>query len=366
MTHRPAELTLVVPTFNESDNVAALVEAVAGALQGVAWELIVVDDDSPDGTADRVRRLARVDPRVRCLQRIGRRGLAGACIEGMLSSSAPFVAVMDADLQHDPTLLLAMLQLLRSGDTDIVVASRYMAGGDLGDWDPTRRRWSHLATRLARRFTRAALTDPMSGFFMLRRELLPPLAPRLSNAGFKLLLDLFATSPEPLRFRELPYRFGVRRRGESKLDEGVAWDYLMLLLDKTLGGFLPARFISFILIGGLGVVVHLAVLYVLYRGVDLAFPLAQSAATLVAMTGNFALNNLLTYRDRRLQGRAWLLGWLSFVLACSIGAAANVGVATLLFAREANWVLSALAGVLVGAVWNYAVTAVYTWRSPGR
>lgn len=356
------ELAVIVPTYNEAANIGGLIEALDGALHGLDWELILVDDDSPDGTARHARALARQHPRVRVLQRIGRRGLSSACIEGMLATTAPYLAVMDADMQHDETLLPQMLERLQSAGLDIVVASRYVAGGGLGDWDARRRSMSRLAGAIGRRLIRADLKDPMSGFFMLRAEVLHQCVRRLSGVGFKILLDIFASHAQPLRFEELPYAFRARAAGASKLDHAVLWDYLLMLLQKFIGSWVPARFIGFSLIGASGIVVHMLVLWSLYRLLGTGFVLGQAAATLVAMTTNFFLNNLFTYSDKRLHGRELLRGWLSFVLACGIGALANVGVASYLFAAESYWVLSALAGIVVGAVWNYALTAVYTWK----
>lgn len=357
------ELTVVVPAFNEAANVAAVVEAVDRALAGVDWELMFVDDDSPDGTAERVRAIAQADRRVRCVQRVGRRGLSSACVEGMLASSAPCLAVMDGDLQHDPALLRPMLDTLRGGQTDIVVGSRHVAGGGVGDFSAQRQGISRLATRLSRAVLKADLTDPMSGFFMLTRPaLMGCLRGGVSGIGYKILVDLFASAPRPLRFVELPYTFRSRQAGESKLDSKVVWDYLMLLADKLVGRYVPVRFLAFSAVGGLGVGVHLVTLALVFRGLGVDFVSAQVIATLVAMTFNYVVNNSLTYRDRRRRGWRFLTGWLSFALACSVGAFANVGIAAWLFQRQTFWVVSALSGVLVGAVWNYAVTSVYTWR----
>jgi dolichol-phosphate mannosyltransferase len=359
------ELSVIVPTFNERDNVRSLVARLEACLADVSWEVIFVDDDSPDGTAELVRQIAAGDRRVRCLQRLGRRGLSSACIEGMLATAAPYLAVIDGDLQHDETLLPQMLAALQAEDLDIVVGSRYLAGGGLGGWDPDRAAISRAATRLSRLVLRARLSDPMSGFFMLRRRVLEQTARRLSGIGFKILVDLFASAPRPLRFKELPYQFRMRQAGESKLDVPVAWDYAMLLLDKLVGHFVPARFVSFMAVGGVGIAVHLLSLHLLFNVLGLDFLPSHAAATAVAMTSNFALNNLLTYRDLRLSGWGWLRGWISFTLACSIGAIANVGIASYLFGvMDTFWLVSALAGILVGVVWNYAVTSVYTWRVP--
>jgi dolichol-phosphate mannosyltransferase len=238
------ELSIIVPTFNERDNVAELVERLAACLGERSWEVMFVDDDSPDGTAEVLRDLAAADSRVRCLLRLRRRGLSSACVEGMLASTAPFLAVIDADMQHDERLLPQMLDRLKQDDIDIVVGSRYAPGGGIGDWDAGRARMSRLAVRLSRVLVPAELTDPMSGFFMMRRSVLTASVHRLSAIGFKILTDLFASSPKPLRFAELPYRFGLRRAGESKLDSVTAWDYIMLLLDKLIGRWIPVRFLA--------------------------------------------------------------------------------------------------------------------------
>jgi dolichol-phosphate mannosyltransferase len=357
---RRVELTVVVPTFNERDNVEALLARLDAALRGIEWEVVYVDDDSPDGTADAVRGLAQHDPRIRCLHRIGRRGLSTAVIEGMLASSAPYLAVIDGDLQHDEQLLPVMLAAIKAEDLDVVVGSRHTAGGGIGDWDRRRAAVSNVAARLSRLIIAADLADPMSGFFMLSRPAFERAVRRLSGQGFKILLDLFASTPTPYRFKEIPYVFGQRQHGESKLDSFVVWEYLMLLLDKLVGRYVPARFISFAAIGGSGVLVHFTTLYLGLK--LLAFPAAQALATFVAMTSNFALNNILTYRDRRLTGRRFVAGLLSFYAVCSLGAVANVGIASAAFADHYTWWASGLAGAAVGVVWNYAVSSVFTWQ----
>ena len=360
----PLELAVILPTFAEADNIEEIVRRLESALQGIAWEAIFVDDNSPDGTADRVRALGRRDTRIRCLERVGRRGLASACVEGMLATAAPVLAVMDADLQHDERLLPRMLSRLRDcRDLDLVIASRFSEGGTANGFSEQRAAKSRLATRLAHRFIGSGLEDPMSGFFMMRAELLREVLPKLSAVGFKLLLDILASASRPLACEELPYDFRPRGRGESKLDHMIALEYLILLYDKAFGRFVPTRFALFAAIGGLGVGVHFAILTVVFKGMAQPFATSQTAATLGAMTFNFFLNNALTYRDQRLSGvRPLLLGWLSFCLVCAIGAAANVGVATFLFEHQrALWTASALAGVLVGAVSNFALSSRFTW-----
>jgi dolichol-phosphate mannosyltransferase len=358
---RGPELSVIVPTFNEHDNVLLLTQRIAECLRDCTWELVYVDDDSPDGTAELVRQLAAKDSRIRCVQRLGRRGLSSACVEGMLASSAPYLAVIDGDLQHDETLLPRMLAELKQGDTELVVGTRYALGGGTGDWGAARLRLSKFGKRLSHMLVPDTLTDPMSGFFMLRRSVFEGAMRKLSNIGTKILMDLFASSPKALRFKELPYTFRLRQAGVSKLDSLTAWEYAMLVLDKMFGHIVPVRFVAFCIVGALGVAVHFSILSVLLHFGQAEFLVGQATATVCTMTFNFAVNNVLTYRDKRLRGLRWLRGWLSFNIACSLGACMNVGLASYVNQITRIWYVAAFAGIAVGAVWNYAVTKRLTW-----
>ncbi len=364
MIEAPLELGVVIPTFNERRNVAVLVAALDRALAGRRWEAIFVDDDSPDGTAHAARELARRDPRVRVIQRMGRRGLSSATIEGMCATAAPCVAVIDGDLQHDETLLPRMLDALQ-GDTglDLVIGSRFVEGGGTGEWDRDRVAKSALATRLSRRILKAELSDPMSGFFMIRADLVRDIVPHLSAIGFKILLDIMTASAKPLRFVELGYVFRTRQAGESKLDHVVAMEYLIALYDRMFGRVVPVRFAMFSAIGALGAGVHFATLWLFYRLFGTTFLTGTIVATLVAMTFNFFLNNALTYRDARLRGfRRLLDGWIGFCLVCSVGAIANIGVAAFLHdVQQQQWAPAALAGIVLAAVWNFALSSRFVW-----
>jgi len=356
------QLSVVVPTFNERDNVGALVRKLEATLKGIAWEVIFVDDNSPDGTSQVLREMARQDNRVRCIRRIGRRGLSGACIEGILASSAPYAAVMDADLQHDETQLPKMLSLLLGGAADLVVGSRYIEGGSAASFDRQRAGASAFATEIAKRVLGVRIADPMSGFFMIRRDRFEALAPQLSTQGFKILLDVVATARGELKAIEIPYSFGARLHGESKLDSMVALDFLGLVLAKLTNDIISLRFLLFAMVGSIGLGVHLATLFVLHSLIQLPFAEAQAAGALVAMTSNFVLNNFLTYRDQRLKGFAVLRGLLLFYLVCSVGLLANVGVAFSVYDQEPVWWLAGTAGALMGVVWNYAMSGLFVWR----
>ena len=363
----PAELCVLVPCYNERGNVAPLVARLAAALDGQAWEAVFIDDDSPDGTADAVRAIAAGDPRIRCIRRIGRRGLASAVIEGALSTSAPVLAVIDGDLQHDETRLPDMLALLRQGQADVVVASRFAPGGDAAGLAGSRRlALSNLGIALATLMLGTRLTDPMSGYFMLPRAVFEAAAPRLTGQGFKILLDILLAARTPLRVREVGARFGRRLSGESKLSPLVLIQFFALLLDQGFSGVVPLRFFSFALVGAFGVFVHLGVL-ILAGAAGARFVVAQTLATLVAMVANFFLNNSITYRDQRLRGGRLWRGLLLFMAVCGVGAAANIGIAGALYAGgQAGRTPAGALGAVIGVVWNYVMSATLVWGRQAR
>ncbi len=360
------DLAVIVPTFNEVENAPKIAEALRETLGHLKYEIIFVDDNSPDGTSDVVRSLAAEHPHIRCIQRVGRRGLSSAVIEGFLATSAPVAAVIDGDLQHDETLLPKMLETLISEDVDMVVGSRYVEGGGFGDWSARRRKMSEIATTMSKRLTGVVLSDPMSGFFMLRTDSFRARVGDLTGVGYKILLDILSSRGEQLTIREVPYEFRTRKVGESKLDNRVILEFVELLIARTIGRWIPTKFIMFSMVGAFGVLVHMAVLAVLFTGGLVTFVVAQGIATLVAMTVNFFVNNVFTYFDRQLRGRQLLPGWLSFCAASSVGALVNVGLADFLFKAAAMpWFIAALAGIIAGATLNYAVTALYTWKDTG-
>lgn len=356
-----AELTIVVPTLNERANIGLLVARLRAALAHIQWEVVFVDDDSKDGTITAVRDIAAIDYRVRAIRRIARRGLAGACLEGILSSSAPIVAVMDGDLQHDETRLSAMFEIVRGGEADMVIASRYQEDGSAGGaMTRVRTSGSKLATRLAQLLLKTPINDPMSGFFMARREIVDAVAPRLSRQGFKILLDIVASSPA-MRIKEIPYVFGPRLHGQSKLDSMAVFEYIGLLIAKASGDLISTRFLAFGLVGSAGVLVHLAVLHgLLLRG--LPFAAGQTAAMFTAMAFNYTLNNAFTYRDLRRRGWQFMTGFGMFAALCSFGVVAGVGVSSLLYTNPSRWWVAGLAAATVGAAWNYVTNSAITWR----
>jgi dolichol-phosphate mannosyltransferase len=359
----PVLLSVVIPTFNEAKNVRELVSRLDATLKGIAWEAIFVDDNSPDGTAAEAKALSATDDRVRCIKRLGRRGLASACIEGIMSSSATYVVVIDADLQHDERILPRMLSLLTNDSADLVIGSRYIPGGSADAFVSSRASFSKLANKIAQMLLGVSVSDPMSGFFMMRRDRFEQVAGELSSIGFKILLDIMVTARGHLRVVEVPYEFRARLHGESKFDAQIGLEFLGLILAKLTRGIVDPRFISFALVGSVGLVIHLLVLLVALRLGTHSFPIAQSIATLAALASNFLLNNMLTYRDRRLSGLGLLWGFLGFCAIGAIGAIANVGIASWLYSEHSVWWLAGAAGAVMGALWNYSMSSQFVWRT---
>lgn len=356
------ELAVIVPTFNEADNVERIVDSLDVALAGIRSEIIFVDDWSQDGTAARIEQIARDRSDVRVLRRFGRNGLASAVIEGMMATMAPIVAVIDGDGQHDERLLPRLYSLVRGGAADVAIGSRYCQNGSTGDWSSFRLKCSQAATRLSRLVLQSPVTDPMSGFFAVRRDKVEALLPRLSGRGFKILFDLLTSSPEPLHAIELPFEFRTRIAGESKLGTGVVLDYAVTIADRLIRRFAPPRLVMFAIVGTLGLGVHLAALKATLALGHTSFEAAQTVAVLTAIAFNFIANNSITFRDRKLKGGRLLIGLATFYALCGLGALANIGTGTVLFDAHHRWWVSGIAGAVIGSLWNFAASTLVTWR----
>ena len=357
-------LTIVVPTYNEKLNVRPLVSLLDKALVDINWEVVFVDDDSPDGTADEVRELARTRLDVRVIHRIGRRGLSGACIEGILSSAAPYVAVMDGDLQHDETVLISMIASFNADpELNLVIGSRNVEGGSSGNGlSGIRSFGSDMATVMARKLLKIRVQDPMSGFFMIKLESFRDVVGELQRQGFKILTDLLSASRDGWKIKEIPFVFKERQYGQSKMDSAVTLEYFGLILARLTGGAISIRFVLFLFVGLTGILVQLLMVGIFLNVMFLSFFYSQILAVILAMTSNFFLNNILTYRDQSLSGKYILLGLLSFYFVCSLGAVANVAVANLVYNFVPLWILASFFGSVISSLWNFMSSKWLTWR----
>lgn len=364
----PTQLSIVIPTFNERANIRPLVAGLHKAVDWAKWEVLFVDDNSPDGTAAEVREVARTDPAVRLISRHNRRGLTSAVVEGILAASCDLVVVMDGDLQHDEAIIRDLYDKLTQTDAEMAIASRFLrADGADGLSSESRVKVSENGIRLANRVFGLELTDPLTGFFAIERACFERALPNLSEMGFKIVLDLIVSARPRPRVAEVPFVFRKRVHGESKLGARVLYDFFLFFVDKTICRSLPisARFLSFCLVGALGVAVHMMCLALVTSLLGFGFVYGQTVGTVVAMVFNFSLNNVITYPDKRRFGLRYFLGLLKFTLICGLGMFANIGVASYLHQQHGQFTiyLHALAGILIGVTWNYLITSLYVWNT---
>lgn len=357
----PLDLAVVIPARLGAGRALALLATLERTLGDVVWEAIFVEDGPADGTAEALREIGRRNIRVRVLQRIGRRGRASAAAEGMLASSAPIVAVIDPEPPHDERLLRRLFSAVRDGGCDLAVGSRFLMGRGHGDWDEIRSAASRWVGRQTQAVMRTRLTDPASGVFAISRTALTGALPRLSGRGDAILLDLVVSSRAALRVIELPCRPPAQARDEGKHELVVALECLKLVLDQSVGRFVPVRLIPFLAVEGLGLAVELGLLCLLTALGFLNTP-AQLIAVWSTMTVKFFVNNAVTFNDRRLNGWRIVPGLLSFYAVCLIGAAAGTGLGTSIQAEpQCGWT-AGIAAALIGVTWNFAASNVMTWR----
>lgn len=361
-------VSIVLPTFNERGNIEPLLAQLLPLHQQFDLEILVVDDDSADGTAELVRQLAHSEPRLRLIRRVGRSGLASAIKEGLLDATGDVALVMDSDGQHEPASVQRAIETLLADDFDLVVGSRFHPEASIQGLSGRRETgssWANAWARfsLPRRY--GHLTDFMSGFFAVQLEPLLPVIRAVDVNGFKFLYELLAVSQGRLHTAEVPLQFQPRSYGSSKLDLAIFWDFLISILHSLSLRLLPRRAISFALVGASGVIVQLLATQVLMSAVGLGFEQALPVAVVMAASSNYLINNALTFRFQRLQGAALLRGLLKFLLVASLPVLANVGLASAYYsfiARDTFW--AQLAGIVVVFVWNYAASSRFVWNTP--
>ncbi|MBM5800328.1 MAG: glycosyltransferase family 2 protein [Cyanobacteria bacterium K_DeepCast_35m_m2_023] len=361
-------VSIVLPTYNERGNIEPLLAQLLTLQQHVDLEILVVDDDSADGTAELVRQLAHHEPRLRLIRRVGRSGLASAIKEGLLDATGDVAVVMDSDGQHQPASVRRAIETLIDGDHDLVIGSRFHPDASIEGLSGRRETgstWANACARFSLPKRYAALSDFMSGFFALRLEALLPVIRAVDVNGFKFLYELLAVSKGRLSTAEVPLQFQPRSYGSSKLDLAIFWDFLISILHSLCLRLLPRRAISFALVGASGVVVQLLVTQLLMGGGGLDFERALPFAVVAAASSNYLINNALTFRFQRLQGLALVRGLLKFLLVASLPVLANVGLASAYYsfiARDTFW--AQLAGIVVVFVWNYAASSRFVWNTP--
>ena len=365
ITLNKPNLSIVIPTFNERENISKILGKLRKTLRNVKYEIIFVDDNSPDGTSDEVKAFMQKSPNIHLIHRIGRRGLSGAVIEGIFASNSSLVGVMDCDLQHDESKLLDMLALFKQNNSlDLVIGSRFTKKGDIsgGAFSKFREIGSKLITIIIKKILNINSTDPLSGFFMVKKNSFLKYSKNLQTQGFKVLADFLAISGGAVEVKEVGYKFKNRVLGESKMSFLTALELIGLILSLIFGGKVSIRFILFCMVGVSGIFVQLATTGLSIFFIN-EFSTSQTVGIIAAMTSNYFLNNYITFQERRLKSIAFFQGLLSFYLICSLGAFANIAVATYLFSISSNWLVSSFVGAFFGAVWNFTLSSNFTWKS---
>jgi dolichol-phosphate mannosyltransferase len=354
-------LSIVIPTFNEKDNIVPLIEQMRKALAGYDYETVFVDDNSSDGTAEAIESLASKYP-VRVLVRKDERGLASAVVHGINNSDSEYVLVMDADLQHPPEVIPALIEKAKSS-VDVVIGSRYVEGGGCQDWGIIRRIISKGAMGLAHLFLPATrpVNDPMSGFFMFNRRVVEGV--ELKPAGYKILLEILMEGKIEST-AEVPFVFVNRSGGESKLNAKQQIEYLRHLysLMKRTGELV--RFFKFCLVGLSGVFVNQGILWILTEFAGLPYQASAVVSIEASIISNFVLNDFFTFPQRRAPGTKPFFNRLwKFNVVSLIGAAINYGILMLLTeVAHLHYLVSNLIGIIVATLWNYLVNTSWTWR----
>jgi len=362
------EVSVIVPTYNESRNIPILCGQIAQALAGRSYEIVLVDDDSPDQTWRVGEELSANHP-IRVFRRIGKRGLSSAIVDGFTAAHGEALVVIDADLQHDASIIPRLVDGL--AQCEVAVGTRYAGGGGTGTWGAGRLALSRSATWSVRRLLGVPTSDPMSGFFALRRDVFQRVAPLLRPRGYKILLEILHRA-RVTAVHEEPYVFANRQHGASKLDSGVLLDCAAALWELRLGDYIPLRFVKYCTIGTVGLGVQLVSLDLLRRIPALHSDDARAATAIaiaIAMLGNYVLNDIWTFRTlrhRTLGG--WLEGLVRFALVCSTGALISWSVAQgmrLATGGVMNIYFSSLIGVAVATMWNYVLNRQFTWKGEG-
>ncbi|MFC1912035.1 glycosyltransferase [Chloroflexota bacterium] len=354
-------ISIIVPTYNEADSITPLVEKLHAALAGYNYEIIFVDDDSQDGTGTIASGLSARYP-VKLMVRKGKKGLASAVVDGLQQVSNDIVGVMDADLQHPPEAVPALVREIENG-ADVAIGSRYVKGGEFPDWGPVRSVISKGAIFLSHLFLPSTrkISDPVSGFFFFNRQVVS--GAELKPTGYKILLELLIEGSYQ-KVAEVPYSFQLRHLGQSKLGARQQIDYLKHLfsLMRRKGELL--RFFKFCLVGGSGVLVNMGLLWLLTEFAGLFYLLSAAISIEISIISNFTLNDYLTFPDRRSRGAGRFLQRLAkFNLVSLAGLGLNMGVLWLLTnVFGVYYMLSNLCGIAVATIWNYVANFWWTWK----
>ena len=360
-------ISVIIPTYNEYKNLPKLLDQLLNLETIFEKEIIIVDDNSSDGTQNLARSYSQNDRRIRLISRLGRSGLSSAIKEGCLCASGDLIVIMDADGQHEPNSIINGLEKFNNKNIDIIIGSRFLEESIIKGLSSKRESGSSIANFLARITLHSGykkLTDYMTGFILLKRNSCIKYIEKIDVNGFKFLYELLSLSKGKLKVIEIPLVFGFREFGKSKLDLAVIWDFLISLLHNFFGRIIPRRAFSFALVGLIGVFVQMFAIYFLLAVTDFDFEKILPVGVILAATSNYIINNILTFRSNKLSGKNFYFGLFKFLLVASLPIIANIGVANLFYNQlSSNTFFAQIAGILVVFIWNYAASSRVVWNN---
>ena len=363
MVEKP-KCSIVLPTYNEANNIKIIINELIKLLEkNYVYEIIVIDDNSPDHTWRIVEEEYINYQNIFCFRRIKKRGLSSAIVDGFMLSKFNNMIVLDSDLQHDLKIIPNIIDKL-SNNFDLVIGSRYINNDSMKDWNFFRRLLSQFATKISNFIQDSITTDPMSGFFGIKKKLFLEVVNQLDIKGYKILLDIVAVLKNKKNFKniDIPYKFKERIYGESKLTGEILIESLDLIYSKLFGSILPVNFIKFITVGSFGALIHFSILFFLYKFLDYSYSFALICSIEFSIIFNYFLNNIWTFRFVKLFGKQNLIGLIKFNLFSGIGGIIAYLVSQNLYNLDFNWVISSLLGAIVASLWNYNLNKIMTWR----
>lgn len=364
-------ISLILPTLNEEENLKVLLPNLHYILKDYSYEIIVVDDNSTDQSRKVAENLFSDEINGFIHHRIKLLGLSSAIYDGFNLATGEVVVVMDADLQHDPKILPQMIQSIISNNSDICIASRNIENGGYGDLSRMRKFLSKSGIWIANFFLNMNLSDPMSGYFALSRDLFDEVKGRINPRGFKILLEIIYKSSN-IRIAHVPYHFKARRHGETKLTPAIGFEYLLALIDLKVGWIISYRFLQFCFVGFLGSCFNFMIFSLC---MTLKIPLLQSVfyAASFGMVWSFLANNFITFSESRYVQKKLLIGGAIYLIFSLPGLLVQISVTVFLFNLfsavlnlNIHYYFIYIAAVIFGAILNYFIHLKITWKRIGQ
>ena len=355
-------ISILIPTYNEALNIKILIDRISHCLKKIDWEIIFVDDNSPDKTSEKIEYFTKTQSNIKVVNRLNERGLAGAVITGLKYCKFQNIIVMDADLQHDPIYIPKLIKRIEKDDATIVIASRYFQSSTIEDFHFMRKIVSKLTIKIFNMFSYKKLTDPMSGFFIIKKDFFINLSKQLSKDGYKILADIILNGPKTITVSEISLGFKKRNAGQSKMNLRVLWDFLLIIAYCVLKNYVPRKYLSYIFVGCLGLLTHLIFLYVFYKLLLINFLLSHILATFIAILINFTLNNVLTFYSKNLIGFRWLIGLVNYNIFCSYGLFISYSITKVLSDLNCYWFLAGIIGTFTASIWNFSISKFLVWK----